>query len=76
MSKNSKALNKAESGKNEKIPVDNLWINRVHPVDIIALFIIACGVYLKLRGADGEVGLLLSLVAGYYFGKRGHEIAK
>jgi hypothetical protein len=45
------------------------FLAKLKPADFIALFIIAGGLYLKLRGADGLVGSLLISVAAYYFGK-------
>lgn len=46
------------------------------PTDCVALVTIIGGIILKLRGADGTVGLLLTTIVFYYFGKKGVEIAK
>lgn len=45
-------------------------INKLEPIDLIAIIIIIAGLILKLKGADGTVSLLLSSIAFYYFGKK------
>ena len=40
------------------------------PPDIIALIVIVGGLILKFSGADGVVGTLLTVVVGFYFGRR------
>lgn len=50
----------------------NDFIKKVKPADIIACLVIICGLILKLNGADGIVGTMLTGVCFYYFGKRGN----
>jgi len=51
-------------------------LKNINSTDIVALVIIIGGIILKLKGADGTVGLLLTTVAFYYFGKKGVEMKK
>lgn len=48
----------------------NDFISKIKPRDVIALFIVAGGIWLKFSGADGLVGTLLTAIVFYYFGKR------
>ena len=46
------------------------FFEKLQPVDVIALVVIVGGLYLKLSGADGVVGSLLTAIVFYYFGKK------
>lgn len=39
--------------------------------DIIAALFIAAGVYLKVSGIDGTVGVIWTSIAAFYFGSAG-----
>lgn len=45
-------------------------LGRIEAIDIIALVVIAGGLFLKFSGADGVVGTLLTTVVLFYFGKK------
>ena len=52
-------------------------IAKFEPADVIAILVVAGGLYLKLKGADGVVGSCLLGVTFYYFGIKSHKkIAK
>jgi len=46
------------------------FLAKIEPVDLIALVVIVGGLGLKFGGADGTVGTLLTMVVGFYFGRR------
>ncbi len=48
--------------------MDNFF-NKLEPIDVIALVVIAGGLALKFTGADGLVGTLMTAAVFYYFGK-------
>ena len=48
----------------------NDLLSKFIPRDIVALVVIAGGLWLKFSGADGLVGTLLTAIVFYYFGKR------
>lgn len=45
-------------------------LNKLEPIDLIALVVIVGGLILKFSGADGVVGTLLTAVVMFYFGKK------
>ena len=49
------------------------FFKKLQPADIIALVVIVGGLGLKFAGADGTVGLLLTSICFYYFGKKGRD---
>lgn len=52
----------------------NITRDKLQATDIIALVIITGGIILKLCGADGLVGTLMTAVVFYYFGERYSDI--
>lgn len=46
---------------------------KIHPRDIIALFVLAGCFYLKIKGLDGVVSVTMAAIIGYYFSKRVYE---
>jgi len=46
------------------------FLGKFEPADLIAVIVIVGGLYLKLSGADGVVGSLLTAIVFYYFGKK------
>ena len=54
----------------------NEFFKKVEPQDIIAAIVIVGGFGLKLTGADGLVGSLLTAIVFYYFGKKGRNGVK
>lgn len=48
----------------------NKLLEKLQPADLIALILVTGGLFLKFKGIDGTVGLLLTGIAVYYFGDR------
>lgn len=48
----------------------NDLLSKFMPRDIVAMLVIAGGLWLKFSGADGLVGTMLTAIVFYYFGKR------
>jgi len=48
----------------------NEFFKKFAPADIIALVVVTGGLALKLAGADGLVGSLLTAIVFFYFGKK------
>jgi len=46
-------------------------LQKIKPVDIVAIIVVIGGLALKFKGADGLVGTLLTAIVFYYFGKQG-----
>ena len=44
--------------------------HKVNGTDVIAALFIGAGVTAMFLGVDGQFGGILTLIAGYYFGKR------
>jgi hypothetical protein len=49
-------------------------MNKFKPMDFIAVIIIIGGFLLLYMGKDGIVGSTLTLITGYYFGKRASKM--
>lgn len=45
-------------------------LEKIEPADLIAMVLVVGGLFLKFKGIDGTVGLLLTGIAIYYFGDR------
>lgn len=45
-------------------------LEKLEPADLIALILVGGGLFLKFKGIDGTVGLLLTGISIYYFGDR------
>lgn len=46
---------------------------KIYPRDIIAVLLIIGAFWLKLKGIDGIVSLIMIAIIGYYFSKRVFE---
>ena len=42
-------------------------LEKLKPIDIIAIIVITGGLFLKFSGADGTVGTILTCVVVFYF---------
>lgn len=51
-------------------------IDKIEPIDIIAVVVLCMGFALKLHGADGYVSFSMTSVVFYYFGKKGQILNK
>ena len=49
-------------------------MNKFEPMDFIAVITIIGGFFLLYIGKDGIVGSTLTLITGYYFGKRASKM--
>ena len=47
-----------------------LQLNDISIADIIALIVVVGGLFLKYKGMDGNISLLLILVVSFYFGNK------
>ena len=48
----------------------NKLINKFQPIDIIAIITIIGGLTLKFSGVDGIIGIILTTIVVFYFGKK------
>lgn len=48
----------------------NKLLEKLQPIDVIALVVMVGGFLLKFAGIDGTVGTMLMLVVAFYFGKK------
>jgi len=44
--------------------------DKMETEDAIAILVLICGLYLISRGIDKTIGGIVSMVVGYYFGRR------
>jgi len=51
-------------------------IPKLSALDIIALTIILSATFLLWQGVNGGISAILTLIAGYYFGKRASSLPK
>jgi hypothetical protein len=52
------------------------FLNKLEPTDLIAMILISGCLILKWHGADGYVSMTVTMIVGYYFGKKGNFITK